>query len=123
MHWNSGVVNRLYSVLVDGGVYAEVPGSGTGQVTINAIGMTKALNLFWIAYQELTPTSQFFDLAAAMRQSCTLLIGMDIYEPNLLSTVLTVSSFSITSADCIEVSMRACMCACVFLFPFVSSTS
>jgi Zn-dependent metalloprotease len=105
VHWNSGVVNRLYSVLVDGGVYAEVPGSGAGQVTISSIGMTKALSLFWTAYQELTPTAQFFDLAAALRQSCALLVGADIYAPNLLSTALTVSSESITSSDCLEVSI------------------
>jgi Zn-dependent metalloprotease len=35
VHGNSGVVNRLYSVLVDGGVYDEVPGSTAGQVAIS----------------------------------------------------------------------------------------
>jgi hypothetical protein len=90
-------------VLVDGGVYDEVPGSGAGQVAISGIGMTKALNLFWTAYQELTPTAQFFDLAAAMRQSCVLLTGADIYDPNLLTAAFSVSASTITSADCAEV--------------------
>ena len=104
VHWNSGVVNRLYSVLVDGGVYDEIPGSSTGVVSISAIGMTTALNLFWDAYQELTPTGQFLDLAYALRQSCNLLVGADLYEPNLLSTSYSISSLIITSEDCIEVS-------------------
>ena len=103
VHWNSGVVNRLYAVLVDGGTYAEVPGSETGPVPISPIGMTKSINLFWSAYQQLTPTAQFFDLAAALNQSCTFLVGGDIYEPNLLDTTLTLSSDLITTADCVEV--------------------
>lgn len=102
VHWNSGVVNRLFSVLVDGGVYGPVPGQ-TGNVPISGIGMTKALNLFWTAYQELTPTAQFVDLATALKESCQLLIGADLYDLNLLSPAFTVSSSTLTVADCAEV--------------------
>jgi len=103
VHWNSGVVNRLYSVLVDGGVYDEVPGSNSGPVTITPIGMTKAFNIFWDAYQQITPVSQFFDLAAALNQSCSSMIGGTIYVPNLLDTTLTASTDLITAADCDKV--------------------
>ncbi len=44
VHANSGVPNRLFSVLVDGGKYDDPTNPGT-QLTVSALGMTKATNL------------------------------------------------------------------------------
>src|SRR5690606_13143198 len=52
VHSNSGVPNRAYSLLVDGGDF--------NGYTINGIGFTKAAHIFWRAQsQYLTATSNF----------------------------------------------------------------
>ncbi len=68
VHHNSGVVNRTYALLVDGDT---VDGD-----TIPGIGLDKAANIVWHAQTSyLTPTSRFPDLARALVQSCTDLVG------------------------------------------------
>ena len=71
VHTNSGVVNHTYALLVDG--------STSNGVTVPAIGLDKAANLFWRTQSEyLTPTSDFADLADGLAASCADLVGQDI---------------------------------------------
>ncbi len=63
VHSNSGVINHGYSFLVDGGTFNDV--------TIEGIGITKALAIYYRAmtgYQ--TPISNFADHADALLVSC-----------------------------------------------------
>mgnify|MGYP003385310446 CR=1 FL=1 len=98
VHTNSGVLNRLFAVLTDGGEYANPVGGSN--LVIDALGLTKTLNLFYQAEFSLTPQSQFHDGAAALILTCLNLVGQDIYRPNVLDTSVLVSSESFTSADC-----------------------
>ena len=103
VHKNSGILNRLFAVIVDGGVYDD-PTSTTGEtLTIEGLGFTKSLNLFWRAHEDLTPSSQFMDMAIALSGACQNNIGSDLYEPNLFSSDITVSNETLTSDDCVNV--------------------
>ena len=100
VHKNSGILNRLFAVVVDGGTYSD-PTSTTGEtLTVAGLGFTKALNLFWRAHEELTPTSQFLDMAIALSATCQLNIGADLYEPNVFSSDITVSAEILSAEDC-----------------------
>jgi Zn-dependent metalloprotease len=80
VHTNSGVPNRAYALMVDGGTY--------NGVTVAGIGLTKAGK---IQYRALTAylgsASDFLDNYGALRQSCTDLVG----------------TAGIAVADCLEV--------------------
>ena len=92
VHINSGVDNRAYSLLVDGGTF-------NGQ-TVAAIGLTKAAHIWFqakVAYQH--PATDFADHADALEQSCTDLIGVNL---NSL-TGGGPSGASITASDCEQV--------------------
>jgi len=89
VHINSGIPNHAFALLMDGGVY-------NGQ-TIAALGMTKAVNLYWRAmtvYQ--VPASGFADHADALAQSCSDLIGQSLADPISGGT----SGLVISIADC-----------------------
>jgi bacillolysin len=80
VHSNSGVPNRAYSLMADGGSY-------NGQ-TVIGIGLTKAAKIQYRALSEyLLSSSGFADNDAALRQSCADLVGTD----------------GITAGDCAEV--------------------
>ena len=67
VHFNSGIPNHAFALLVDGGTY-------NGQ-TIEAIGLTKALHVYYRAmtvYQ--VPNSNFVDHADSLEQSASDLI-------------------------------------------------
>lgn len=71
VHINSGVGNRLYSLLVDGGTY--------GGYTISPIGFTKAAHLWWRAQNVyLTSTSNYAAFADALESSFNDLIGINL---------------------------------------------
>lgn len=80
VHFNSGVPNHFYALLVDGGSY--------NSRVVTGIGLAKAGK---IAYRALTQylgsASGFYDAANALRQSCTDLTG----------------TAGITSSDCTQV--------------------
>ncbi|NYE36965.1 Zn-dependent metalloprotease [Nocardioides cavernae] len=102
VHTNSGVVNHAYALLVDGSTY--------NGVTVPAIGLDKAANIFWQAQLEyLTPSSDFADLADALASSCTDLVGEDINEVTLGQSATGGSQATpeladpITTADCAAV--------------------
>jgi len=100
VHKNSGVLNRLYSVLVDGGEYSDPSSTTGGTLSVYGLGMNKATNLFWRAHQELTPTSQYLDFATALSATCTLNIGAELYFPNVFNSTIYVLDDTITAADC-----------------------
>jgi bacillolysin len=80
VHSNSGVNNKAASLMVDGGSF-------NGQ-TITGLGITKAARIYYTVNNSmLISGSDYADLANALRQACTNLIGTD----------------GITAADCAEV--------------------
>jgi Zn-dependent metalloprotease len=99
VHKNSGVLNRLFAVLSDGGQYDDptTPGS---LLSVIGLGFTKTMNLFWRAREALTPTSQYIDMAIALQTSCELSIGTPLYLPNLYNHTIIKSSETITVVDC-----------------------
>lgn len=103
VHKNSGILNRLFAVLVDGGTYSDSTSTTGETLTVAGLGFTKALNLFWRAHEELTPTSQFMDMAIALTATCQLNVGADLYVPNLLSSEITVSTDILSAEDCANV--------------------
>lgn len=98
VHINSGVDNRAFSLLVDGGTH-------NGQ-SVGAIGMTKATHIWFRAkdvYQY--PATTFAEHASALEASCDDLIGRNLRS---LATG-TSSGQRITAGDCRQVkrAMRA----------------
>ncbi len=98
VHINSGVDNRAFSLLVDGGTH-------NGE-TVKSIGMTKAAHIWYrakVAYQY--PATNFADHADALEQACKDLTGKNLKS---LATG-TASGQKIKAADCKEVkaAMRA----------------
>jgi bacillolysin len=94
VHFNSGVPNHAYALLVDGGSY-------NGQ-TIAPIGLTKAAHIYYRAqtlYQ--TPASNFADHADAIEQSCSDLASGGTNLTDL--TTGTPSGQIVTAADCTNV--------------------
>jgi len=80
VHYNSGIGNHAYALMVDGGTY--------NGFTITGIGLTKAGKIEYRALtQYLGVASNFQDNYDAVRQACTDLIG----------------TAGITAADCSEV--------------------
>ncbi len=68
VHTNSGVPNRAFSLMVDGGTFNEE--------TVVGMGLTKAAKIQYRALtQYLTSGSDFLDNYHALQQSCSDLIG------------------------------------------------
>lgn len=96
VHFNSGVPNHAFALMVDGGSY-------NGQ-TVGALGTTKAAHIYWRAqthYQ--TPYTNFADHADALEQSCSDLVGAPLATLDTDSTVVTTSAAVITAGDCAQV--------------------
>jgi Zn-dependent metalloprotease len=92
VHSNSGIPNRAFALLVDGGEH-------NGE-TIDGIGITKAAHIYWRAmsvYQ--VPTTDFADHADLIELSCQDLIAASL--TNLASGA--VSNEKITATDCAQV--------------------
>lgn len=92
VHFNSGVPNHAYAMLVDGKSYngVDIPG----------IGLIKAAHIYFQAMtQYQTPTTNFAQHADALEQSCQDLIGA-----TLNGIDGSASDQKITAADCAAVS-------------------
>jgi len=92
VHYNSGIPNHAYALLVDGGTY-------NGQ-TVGAIGLNKAAAIYYRAqsvYQN--PATDFAEHADALEQSCADLVGSPV---NDLATG-GPSGESIGASDCDQV--------------------
>ncbi|PUA81341.1 M4 family metallopeptidase [Nocardioides currus] len=106
VHTNSGVVNHAYALMVDGSTY--------NGVTVPAIGLDKAANIFWRTQSEyLTPTSDFADLADGLSAACSDLRGQAINAVTLGTgptgggEALPERADKITAADCAAVDSAA----------------
>lgn len=86
------MLNRLYALLVDGGTQDGV--------TVQPIGLLKALQLMWKMQLRLTSGSTFFDFATGLKSLCRLSIGAELYELDFVEGISTVSSETIGSVDC-----------------------
>lgn len=91
VHFNSGVPNHAFTLMVDGGTY-------NGE-SVTGVGLTKAAHIEWAAQNLLTLTSNFIDNADALEAACSSLIGVDLSD--LLDG--TPSGEMITAGDCAEV--------------------
>jgi MYXO-CTERM domain-containing protein len=101
VHYNSGVPNHAYALLVDGSDMCD-PDSLLSE-TVNGIGFTKAAAIYFRAmdvYQ--TRTTQFADHADALEMSCDDLIGVNLAPPTLAGGV-TPPDGTISAADCEQV--------------------
>ena len=79
VHWNSGVLNHSYALVVDGGTY--------NSRTVTPIGLAKAGKIYYRALNYyLVSGSDFLDAYTALNQSCTDLVGTS----------------GITAADCTQ---------------------
>jgi len=96
VHSNSGVINHGYAFLVDGGTY--------NGATIDGIGLTKALAIYYRAMTEYqTDISDFVDHAEAIESSCTDLIGQTLKELSTAANDAQDSTEQISAADCEQV--------------------
>ena len=92
VHFNSGVPNHAYALMVDGGTYNGYSGSG--------LGLIKAAHIQWMASTMLTPASNFADNADALDAACGSLTGIDL--PGLTDGL--PSGEIIDASDCAQVS-------------------
>ncbi|TYB70494.1 T9SS type A sorting domain-containing protein [Bizionia saleffrena] len=96
VHSNSGIPNRAYSLIVDGGTF--------NSYTVSGIGFTKAAHIFWRAQsQYLTATSNFTSLADALEASANDLIGINLEGLSTVNTPAGLSGEIITAADVTQV--------------------
>ena len=105
VHKNSGVLNRLYSILTDGGEYDDPNLSDGSTLPIYALGFVKTTNLFWRAHQQLMPTSQFMDLGLTLISVCEESIGSVLFIPNVFNSTILHAKETLSSRDCGSVSM------------------
>jgi len=92
VHINSGIPNRAFALLVDGGT--------ANRLEIAPIGMTKAAHIYWRAmsvYQG--PTTNFAEHADILELSCADLVGQPITS---LATGNTIGD-TISGNDCEQV--------------------
>jgi Zn-dependent metalloprotease len=100
VHINSGVPNHAFALLVDGGTY-------NGQ-TINAIGLTKAVHIYYRAmnlYQ--VPNSNFIDHADSLEQSAADLIASGTNLANLKTGLPSGEIFTQNDLEQVKKAMLA----------------
>ena len=98
VHTNSGVPNRAFALLVDGG-------SANG-VEVPASGMTRAAHIYWRAmsvYQ--VPLSDFLDHANLLATSCQDLVGAAL--PDLLTGATSPQVITAETCAAVEAAMTA----------------
>ncbi|KQS27103.1 hypothetical protein ASG33_21475 [Dyadobacter sp. Leaf189] len=92
VHFNSGVLNHAYALLVDGGSY-------NGQ-TITGIGLTKAAHIFWHAQSEyMTRTTDFAAQADILEAAASDLLGQPLTELSTGTAPGGTSGQSINNSD------------------------
>jgi hypothetical protein len=96
VHSNSGPVRKAFTLLTDGGRF-------NGD-TITAIGMTKALHLFFhVSNVYLTPVTDFHAFAEMLLLAGEDLIGKDLSALTLIDLPAISSGQSFTTADLTQV--------------------
>jgi len=92
VHYNSGIANHFYSLIVDGGTF-------NGQ-TLTGLGFVKAAHILWRAQsQYLTQISSFSLFADALEASCNDLIGINLEGLSTSETKAGLSGEIITATD------------------------
>ena len=91
VHTNSGVINKMYSLLVDGGLF--------NSQNVQALGLTKTAHIYFRAKFYQVASTDFPAHASAIEQSCADLRGQNL---NSLTTGLPSGEF-ITQNDCAQV--------------------
>lgn len=76
VHYNSGVGNRAFALLVQGGQDAN------GNI-MSPIGMTKALSLHWGTVQNINSQATYRQYATEIEAQCQDAIGGEFYYPDL----------------------------------------
>ncbi|MGI9610006.1 MAG: M4 family metallopeptidase, partial [Acidimicrobiia bacterium] len=95
VHFNSGVPNHAFALMVDGGTY-------NGE-TVSSLGLTKASHIHWGAQNLLTATSNFADHADALEAACSALVGVNLPTLSTSTSSAGLSGMMITAGDCTEV--------------------
>ncbi len=99
VHSNSGIPNKAYALVVDGGT--------ANDVEVTGLGIDKAAAIWWRAQSTyLTPSSDFGDAADAWEQSCTDLVDQEINvvttepdaEPTVAEPIVAGDCASVTAA-------------------------
>jgi bacillolysin len=92
VHINSGIINRTFTLLVDGGTTDSTSWSG--------IGLTKAAHIFWHAANNyLGPVTSFSNLADILEQSGRDLLGVSLTELTLVNLPAATAPDLITEED------------------------
>jgi Zn-dependent metalloprotease len=101
VHYNSGVPNHAFALMVDGGVY--------NNQTVTGIGLDKADRIQYRALtQYLVPTADFQANYTAVQQACTDLIGSNnITASDCAQVKLALDSVEMNSATCSPVNVPA----------------
>lgn len=95
VHNNSGLVNRAFTLLVDGGIH--------NGVTINGIGLTKATHIFGHTMLYFhTRATDIHALGDQLRMAANDLVGEDLLDLTTVNMVAGSSGLTITAADLAE---------------------
>jgi len=96
VHINSGLVNRTFSLLVDGGAL-----NGT---TVTGIGLTKATHIFYHAQNSyMTRVTNFFAMGDMLQAAANDLVGVNLPALTLLDMPAAASGEIISAADLTQV--------------------
>ena len=89
VHSNSGIMNNIFATMVDGGgqfITQHGDYDTVGMRYSKGIGMTKALNVIFAGYSDLTKYSVYQDAAVAIEGQCDLLEAVGgMYSQTTLS--------------------------------------
>jgi len=99
VHSNSGVMNKVFSIMVDSGLQTVTGKNyGThGTRKFKPIGITRALNLIVNAYADLSSGATFQEAALAIESQCELLKTGTVYNPVIKNKKLKVGGSSFAS--------------------------
>jgi Zn-dependent metalloprotease len=96
VHINSGLVNRTFSILVDGGVLNDI--------TVTGIGLTKALHVFYHAQNSyMTRATNFFAMGDILQAAANDLVGLNLPALTLVDMPAAASGEIISAADVAQV--------------------
>jgi len=89
VHINSGIPNKAFQLMVDGGILP------VSKATVAGLGTSKALNIVYRVLRVYsTPTMSFGEWATHLDQACSDLVGKDIKD------IKGAAATPITAADC-----------------------
>lgn len=95
VHLNSGIPNRGYTLLVDGGT--------DNGVAVTGVGLNKAAAIYWLAQVRTTPIAGFADHADLLQAACTDLVGQSVPALSVTPNATPASGGTITTSNCASV--------------------